>query len=365
MKDLNVAVIGIGFLGIQHIEAIRRLPNTKVVAIVGRDLKKTERQANELGVDWAFNSVSDLLNSDLDIDIVHNCTPNGLHYSINKQLIEASIHVFGEKPFTKNATESMELVELAKRHDIKGGINFNYRQNIMVTEMREQVKQRIIGNPWFVHVEYLQDWLLYQEDYNWRMDPEMGGESRAIGDIGSHCFDTIQHILGERIIEVEVKNLRKFDQRFENGQTHNISNEDVSIIFATFESGLKGLIRLSQVTSGKKNEFKISVEGDKQTLEWNQEKPDKLWIGNRDIGNTEIYASEQYLTDTAKGVAILPNGHPVGWHDALTQGIRNFYEDIRTNTNSDYVNFEQAHYIMKIIDACILSDIEGKAAKVN
>lgn len=365
MKRIHAAVVGIGFLGIQHIEAIRRIPHTEVVAIVGRDLEKTQHQAKELGVEHAFVSVTDLINSSLNIDVVHNCTPNGLHYSINKELIEANIHVFGEKPFTVNSSESEELVNLAIDKNVKGGVNFNYRQNIMVSEMKERVKIQSIGKPWFVHVEYLQDWLLFQDDYDWRMDPEMGGESRAIGDIGSHCFDTIQHILGENIVEVEVKNLRKFNQRFDHGTTHDITDEDVSIIFITFESGLNGLIRLSQVSAGKKNEFKISIEGDKQTLEWNQERPDRLWIGNRDIGNTEIYASKQYLTDAATDVAALPNGHPVGWHDAVTQGIQNFYENIRTNTNEDFVNFKQAHYIMKIIDACVLSAKEGKATKVN
>lgn len=355
MKVIRAAVVGIGFLGIQHIEAIRRIPNTEVVAIVGRSIEKTKKQAETLGVKQYFDNIMDLVNSGIAIDVVHNCTPNALHYRINKQIIENNMHVFAEKPFTINSHESEELVELAKEHNIKGGVNFNYRQNILVEEMKEQLNTGKIGKAWFVYVEYIQDWLLYQTDYDWRMDPELGGDSRAIADIGSHCFDTIQYIVGERIVSVEAKTFRKFDERSDNGVKHTITNEDAAIIFITFESGLNGLVRLSQVTAGKKNDFRITIEADEQTLVWEQERPDRLWIGHRDTPNLELYASEQYLSDIAGRIANLPNGHPVGWHDAVTQGIRNFYEDILTDSNKNYVNFEVAHYNMKLIDACLLS----------
>lgn len=365
MNTLRVAVIGIGFLGVQHIEAIRRLPNTQVVAIVGRNLGKTQRQAKELGIERAFDSVEAMLTSDIEVDVIHNCTPNNLHYSINKQIIEAGIHLYAEKPFTLDADESAELVKLIKEKNVKCGINFNYRQNIIVAEMRERVKKALIGHPWFVHVEYLQDWLLYETDYDWRMNPEVGGPSRAIADIGSHCFDTIQYILDERIIQVEVKMLQKFAERKDGDQTRQIKNEDGATILVTFESGLMGLIRVSQVTAGKKNDFHISIEGDNQTLEWYQERPDRLWIGNRDIGNSEIYASEQYLTDYAGKLTILPNGHSVGWHDAVTQGIRNFYRGIVEDDEEGYVTVDEAHYVMKLIDACLISAKESKPVKIN
>lgn len=365
MNKIKAAVIGAGFIGTQHIHAIRRTPYTEVAAIVGSNEERTKRSAETLGIPSYYLSVEELLANHSDLDVVHNCTPNGLHYEFNKQLIEAGINVYCEKPLTLNAVESEELVNLMQAAQLKGGVNYNYRNNLMVIEMKERVQRQLIGSPWFVNLQYLQDWLLYETDYDWRMDSKLGGASRAIGDIGSHCFDTIQYILGERITAVEAKLLKKFDKRIMNDESIGIENEDAAIIFLTFESGLKGLVRVSQVTAGKKNDLQVLIEGDQQSLEWRQEQPDRLQIGHRDKGNEEIYASSQYLMGEAADKAELPNGHAVGWHDALTQGIANFYQGLRKDDNVNYVTFEEAHYIMKIIDACVESAKEGKEIQIN
>lgn len=365
MKKIKAAIIGAGFIGKQHISAIRRLPLTEVVAIVGSNEERTRESAELLGIPYFYTSVSDLLEEHPDLDVVHNCTPNGLHYKFNKLLIEAGMNIYCEKPFTLNAEESAELVELMQGKNIKGGINYNYRNNLMVIEMKERVERKLIGDVWFVNLEYLQDWLLYETDYDWRMDPKLGGASRAIGDIGSHCFDTIQYIVGEKIVAVETKTLQKFNDRYLDNQKVEIENEDAAIIFLTFESGLNGLIRVSQVSAGKKNDFHILIEGDEQSLEWYQEQPDRLLIGNRDRGNEEIYASSQYLTGEAAEKAVLPNGHAVGWHDALTQGIDDFYQALRTDQPVEYVSFEDAHYLMKVIDASVESAKQAKKITIN
>lgn len=365
MDKLKVAVIGAGFIGKQHIAAIRRLPATEVVAIVGSNEERTRKSAEVLGIPHYYTNLTELLDNHPDLDVVHNCTPNGLHYSFNKLLIEKGVNIYCEKPFTLDSQESAELVQLRKDKHIKGGLNYNYRHNLMVIEMKERVQDESIGKPWFASIEYLQDWLLRPDDYDWRMDPDLGGASRAIADIGSHCFDTIQYILGEKIIAVESKLLRKFDHRQMDGQDISIENEDAAIIYLTFESGLNALVRVSQVTAGKKNDFHILIEGDQESLEWYQEQPDRLKIGHRDRGNEEIYASSQYLRGEAAEKAVLPNGHAVGWHDALTLAIDNFYQFLRTGQGQNYVSFEDAHYLMKVIDACVLSAKEGRKITIN
>lgn len=365
MKKIKAAIIGAGFIGTQHISAIRRLPLTEVVAIVGSNEERTKESAVSLGIPYFYTSVPELLEKHPDLDVVHNCTPNALHYEFNKLLIEAGVNIYCEKPFTLNAAESAELIDLMQHKNIKGGINYNYRNNLMVIEMKERVERKLIGEVWFVNLEYIQDWLLFETDYDWRMDADMGGESRAIGDIGSHCFDTIQYITGEKIVAVEAKTLKKFNNRYLDNKQIPINNEDAAIIFLTFESGLNGLVRVSQVTPGKKNDFHILIEGDDQSLEWYQEQPDRLLIGNRDRGNEEIYAASQYLTGEAAQKAVLPNGHAVGWHDALTQGIDNFYQALQTDQEANYVSFEEAHHIMKVIDACVESAKQEKKITIN
>lgn len=364
MKKIKAGIIGMGFIGRQHVEAIRRVPNTEIVALCEHDLAKARAAAEELGIPHYYTDIDELLEHHKDLDVIHNCTPSGLHYELNKKIIQAGINVYCEKPFTVNAKESAELVELLEKSGLKGGVNFNYRHNLMVMEMKEKVANRSVGKPWFVTADYLQDWMLRQTDYDWRVDPQLGGATRAISDIGSHCFDTLQYILGDRIINVEAKRFNKFSTRIHNGTEVPVNNEDAAIIHLEFASGMQGLIRISQVTAGKKNDFHILLEGEEQSLEWYQERPDRLWIGNRDSGNEELYADKKYLLGEAANSAILPNGHSVGWADAFKQGVLSFYDLLRGNTDSSYVSFEDAHYLMQVVDACLMSDLEHRKVKV-
>ena len=356
MRDkIKVAVVGVGFIGYQHIESIRRIPNTEIVAFVVPTKAEADKISRETGITNYYLTVEDLLANETDLDVVHNCTPSGEHYRINKLVIQAGINIYCEKPFTLTSRESEELVALLESTDLKGAVNFNYRHNLMVMEMKERIEQQAIGNVWFVQAEYLQDWLLFQEDYDWRIDASLGGQSRAIADIGSHCFDTLQYLLGKKISSIQARNYKKFDTRLSQGIEKVVENEDASIILVTFEDGTDGLIRLSQVTPGKKNDFHILVEGDRESLEWYQEQPDRLRIGRRNEPNQEVYASKQYLTGQASQAAILPNGHAVGWADAFTQGIKCFYQSLQGEDKGGYVTFAEAHYIMKLVDACLES----------
>jgi predicted dehydrogenase len=278
-----------------------------------------------------------------------------MHFEISKKAIEAGVNVFCEKPFTLHSHESLELTALAKSKNLTGGVSFNYRHNAMVEEMKQRIANQSIGKMWFVAAEYLQDWLLFNTDYNWRVDSKYGGNTRAISDIGSHCFDTIQYIMNEKITAVMCKRKTLHPERLDGKSPAKVENEDAAIIHARFESGVEALVRVSQVTAGKKNAFSIIAEGTKHALEWHQEQPDRLKVGNRDEGNTEIYADAKYLTGKAKTKIVIPNGHAVGWADAFTNSIAEYYKAVR-GEESDFTTFEEAHHIMKITDACVESD---------
>lgn len=362
---MDVAVIGTGFIGKQHIEAIRRVPGARLVAVCEPNEAVAKQLSQAMEIPRYYTTVEDMLAQEPNLQVVHNCTPSSFHFAINQQLISAGVNVYCEKPFTSNAEQSAILVQQLAESGLKGGVNFNYRHNLMVEEMRERVADGSIGRPWFVNTEYLQDWLLKQTDYDWRVDAEIGGPTRAIADIGSHCFDTLQYILGQHIVSVEVKRLQEYATRFRNGQEVPVSNEDAAIIFVTFEDGLSGLIRVSQVSAGKKNDLHVLVEGQKQALEWYQERPDRLWIGHRDQGNEELYAASQYLHGQAAADAELPNGHAVGWKDAFTAGIQAFYDDVNGKSSVGYVDFSEADYLMRLVDACVVSDAQQKTIQLQ
>lgn len=381
MKKLRVAIIGTGFIGKQHIEAIRRIPGTEIVAIVDTNADMAKAVSEAFYIEKFYTDYKKML-KDESIDIVHNCTPSAMHYEINKDIILSKKHVYCEKPLTLTAKESEELVNLAKEHNVCASANFNYRHNAMVREMYERVQNNQVGRVLSVHGEYLQDWLLFDSDYDWRMDPKLGGESRAIADIGSHCFDTIQYILDKKIVSVyanlttvhPVRKRMKTNETFSVGEgevldTHEINSEDEAYIIVKFEDKTKGLFHVSQICGGKKNYFKLIVSGENASMEWNQERCDKLWIGKRECGNEELFVGPQYLQGEAVSYASLPNGHSVGWADAFRNAINSCYTSIRNNTYNNekqpYATFDEAWYVMKIVEACLQSNKEDKWISVK
>lgn len=369
MQKIAVGVIGLGFIGKQHIEALRRVPGIEVAAASDADASmRNWCQAN--GIENFYVNYQDMLKK-VKLDAVHDCTPNHMHYEVNKAVLESGRHVYSEKPLTLRSSEALELCRLAKEKDRLAAVNFNYRNNAMVQEMKGRVQEGRLGGFSHIQLEYLQDWLLYDTDFDWRISRETGGESRATADIGSHCFDTLQFITGERITAVYAVFHQQYRKRkyckekretFSGGQKGDtyevaeVENEDAAHILFRLEGGIIGNIAVSQVCAGKKNGLKVLISGEREAVQWEQENPDKLWIGHRDGGNEVLYADGKYLTDYAKAFVVLPNGHPAGWTDALTNGIGNFYSQIRDRkSNIRYANFEDGYYISKIVEACIES----------
>jgi len=381
-KTLRVAVIGSGFIGRQHIEAIRRIPGTEVLWVVDNQKEYVEQLAEELYIPHATDDYREVL-QDERVDIVHNCTPSHLHYEINKAVLEAGKHIYCEKPLTLTAAESEDLCALAKQTGLATGVNFNYRANAMVWEMREQIRQGKSGKPLHVYGEYLQDWLLYKTDFNWRVDESMGGSSRAIADIGSHCFDTAQFVCGQKITKIRADMITVHPVRIcpsgksetftsgtsEEGTPVEVRSEDIAHINVRFADGTPGLFYLTQVCAGKKNGLALTISGERSALGWEQETADRLWIGHKDAPNQEIYADGGLMQEGAKHLATLPSGHAVAWHDALRNAIGSFYGAIRENTwqdgTPDYADFASAAYVMQLVEACIESARTGNWVEVE
>ncbi|MBS6952669.1 MAG: Gfo/Idh/MocA family oxidoreductase [Enterocloster asparagiformis] len=379
---LNIAIVGTGFIGRQHIEAIRRIPYTRIVAAADSNEAMLKLVCGELGIERYYTDYREMLDRE-DIQVVHNCTPSNMHFEISREIMKRGIHVYCEKPLTLTSAEADELVELAGQMNVAAAANFNYRNNAMVRQMRQMIMDGQIGTPLVCHGEYLQDWLMYDTDYDWRMDPRLGGPSRALSDIGSHCFDTIQFVLGKKIVAVNASLITVYPKRKRTEQSgtfsasggkvlgeYQVDSEDAAFVMARFEDGTQGVFNISQVCAGKKNGLMVNVSGSRASLEWHQEQSDRLHIGNRDRGNEELYVGAQYLADEVKASATLPNGHPVGWADAFRNGIASFYDSIRDNSwNREntlwHATFRDACYIMKIVEACLKSGREKQWVEVE
>ena len=384
MKKLRVGIIGAGMMGRQHTEAARRIPGVEVVALADANEELAKKTCEELCIPGCYSDYMEMLEKE-ELDVVHNCTPNSLHYSINKEIIAKGINIYCEKPLANTSEETGELVKLAKEAGVFAGVNFNYRQNAMVREMNERAHRvdedpaEDWGRTFMVRGQYIQDWMMYDTDYNWRCDKKVGGESRTIADIGSHWFDTAQFITGKKIVKVyaDLYTALKQRKRFKTqGATFtsqsggeyelvDIDTEDAAFIMVEFEDGVRGIVTVSQISGGHKNDLEISVDGSNYSMTWRQEDADKLWIGARKFGTIEKHAGPEMLQGDAVRYATLPSGHPVGWADALRNGIREFYDSVRGSEKTNYATFADGDYIVRIVEACLRSDKEKKWVEVK
>ena len=376
MKELRIGVVGTGFIGGRHIDAISRTTGARVVAVADPVLDKAKKTAEGIGAN-AYTTVDEMLEKE-ELDVIHNCTPTNMHYEVDVKAIEAEKHLYCEKPLALNAKEGDALLALLEKHPVANGVNLNYRMNALVQDMRSQVEEKAPGRSFLVTGSYVQDWMMNQDDYDWRLEPQNGGASRAIADIGSHLFDTCQYVLGKKITAVNAhlmimhptrQHYEKTGGTFDKGKGKllgeiRVVNEDAASIMARVEDGTEGLFQVSQVSAGHKNDMRLRFDFENCSWEWRQEENNLLYIGHRDEPNQIKHREASALSPHAAAFTELPAGHPEGWNDVLYQTIRAFYDSIRTGSYREgkvpYATIAEGAWIMKIIEACLASDAGGR-----
>jgi len=380
MKKIKVGIIGMGYIGESHIEAVRRIGFCQVYAIADTNYDLAKSKAEYYGIEKCYKSAEELL-ADPEIDAVHNCTPNFLHLSINKEIIKSGKHLLSEKPLCMNYEEASELVELKKQYPQSvAAVNFNYRLNPMVQETKNRIAKGDIGDVRIITGSYQQDWLLYDTDYSWRLEPEISGNSCAIADIGSHWMDAIQHVTGHKITEImaDVKTMipvRKKPKQQTETFTSNvptefdeveIKNEDYGAVMFHTDKGATGVYHVSELAAGHGCYFNFEINGSKASLGWNQEENDRLWMGLRGDDNRLIIRDPNAISDAARPYTSLAMGHPEGWNDAFKGNIYAFYKYIADGNEGEPVfsTLEQAAYIVKLTEAVIKSSKEKKWIKL-
>lgn len=376
---VNVAIIGLGYIGKVHLETLLRIPGIQIKALVGRRLAPTERIAQKYGISLATDDYTQLL-SDPTIAVIHNCTPNDLHFEINRAFLQAGKHILSEKPLARSAQETSELVELAAKHDLLTAINFCYRYYPAVQEAAARVQSNALGKIHTVMGSYLQDWLLYDTDYDWRLDQAIAGDSNAIADIGSHWFHLAQFVNGSQISEV-MADLRitlpirkKLQRGVEAGGSvyaeYPVTVEDYGSVLVHFVNGASGVFTVSQLCAGRKCAINLQVYGSQSSLTWNHERSNELWIGHRDRANEVLMESPQLQLPRTRGYALLPSGHPMGYHDAVFNLFTDFYSDLSLKQQgkepqAKLPDFGEGHRELLITEAILKSHREKRWVAVG
>ncbi len=370
-----MGIVGAGFVGPHHLDAVRRLGYVDVVGIAGSSKASAEKKAGQLYVPRAYGSFEELLN-DPDIEVIHNATPNYLHFPVNMAAIAKGKHVVSDKPLAMTSGEAKQLLDAANKANIVHAVTFNYRGNPLVQQARHMVTTGEVGKPTFVHGHYLQDWLLHDTDYSWRLEPDKGGESSALGDIGSHWCDLAQHMSGLRITEVladittvipKRKRPRGSREAFaaananESYEEVDIKVEDLASVLVRFDSGAKGSFSVGQVCSGHKNDLVVEICGSKTSLIWQQEHQNYLWIGHRDSANQVLPKDPGLLAEPARRYVHLPGGHQEAWADAFCNLMRDIYGFIAEGKSPRdphppaFATFEDGYRANCIVEAILKS----------
>lgn len=358
-------------MGRVHLEALRRVEFVDVASIAGRELAAAKRLGAGFGVETAVDDYRKLL-EDRTIDAVHICTPNVTHYQMAKDALLAGKHVLCEKPLSVSVDEAQELVNLAREHTRRNCVCHNLRYYPMVQQMRRMREDGELGEVLVVQGTYSQDWLLYETDWNWRIDAKAGGSLRAMADIGSHWFDIAEHLTG-----LQVRSLCADLQTFhptrkrpkQSVETFGgkllmaadveetlVHTEDFGAVVFRIGEVARGAMTASQVSAGRKNHLSIEISGTKSSVRWDQERPDELWIGQRNSPNQVIVKDPSLLKKAAAGFADLPGGHSEGYDDTFKQIFRRFYTSIaEPQSTAEYPQMSDGLRQMRIMEAELAS----------
>ncbi len=348
MKKIKTAIFGTGFVGRVHLDALRRLESVEIAGLAGTNIELARRSGAEFSIPAIAADYREILR-DPAIDAVHICTPNALHFSMARDALNAGKHVVCEKPLATTVEEAEELVALAARKGLRNCVCHNLRAYPMVQQLRQMIKAGELGEILSVQGAYLQDWLLYDTDWNWRVDSRMGGPSRCMADVGSHWFDLAEHVTGLRVTSLAA-DLQTFHttRKQPKGAIETFANkllgpeecieraidtEDFGAVIFHMEGKTRGNMAASQLSAGRKNRLSIEVYGSKESAAWDQERPNELWIGHRAASNQIMLKDPALLNPEARAYAELPGGHCEGYGDTFKQIFRRFYASIIESGN--------------------------------
>jgi len=379
LSEIGAAVIGSGFIGTVHIEALRRI-GVRVTGLLGSTPQRGAERATRLGVARTYSSLAELLD-DPAVEVVHVTSPNHLHFPQVREILAGGRHVVCEKPLAMSSQESAQLVELADRSGRVAAVNFNIRFYPVNQHARDVVAEGSIGDVRLISGRYFQDWLLMESDWNWRLEPDRGGALRAVGDIGSHWLDLTTFISGQHVTAVMADLATFITQRSQpsgpvetfaleraaDTVQRQISTEDVATILLRYENGARGIVAISQISPGRKNSLQYEIDGSGSALGWDSEQPDQLWIGHREQPNQILIRNPALMSEGGRRAAALPGGHVEGFADTFAALFRSIYADVGNGAMSDnppYARFLDGHEEMLVSDAIAQSSRSGSWAEV-
>ncbi len=374
-RPLRCGIAGFGFIGPHHLDAIRRIPFAEVTGLCTSNPEGVSEKAAALGIAKVYRDYHELVR-DPAIDVVDITAPTYLHFPIAMEAIRHRKHVIVDKPLAISVEECATLLQAAQDAGVVHAVTFNYRYNTMLQQARVMIERGDLGTVHFVHGSYLQEWLLRDTDFSWRLDPAKSGPAAMIADAGCHWFDLIEYVGGLRISSV-LANLRTViptrkrpavaGQAFSeavpgNSTPYQVTVPDLATMMLRFSSGATGCFYTSSLCAGHKNDLRFELNGALASLSWAQEEPEQLWIGRRGEADAILRKDPALLDPSVRGYASLPGGHGEAWPDAFRNTMGNILYAIyapQEARKSDFPTFASGLRVAHIVDALLKSSEAG------
>jgi len=337
----SVGVIGSGFIGQVHIEALQRL-GLRVKALCGSESARPVKEAwgiPDLHLNYDYRPMLE----DPDIGAVHIASPNRRHHQACLDALAAGKHVVCEKPLALDTGQSREIVEAAESSDRALAVNYNVRFYPLMLQLRRMIADGELGEIVHLNGSYFQDWMLLDTDFNWRVLPEEAGKLRAVGDIGTHWLDLASFVTGRSFesVRADLGQLHKRRRRPEgpvqtfasaseaaNYRPYDVETEDYANALLRLEGGAPANLSVSQVASGRMNSLRLEVYGTRKSAQWHSERPNELHLRQRGGRDEILHRDQGLLHPSVAAYADLPPGHNEGFADAFKMLYLNFYDTI-------------------------------------
>jgi predicted dehydrogenase len=377
MKRIRAGIAGFGFIGPHHAEAMRRLGFVEVAGICTIDMEETRRKAEQYCVPRQFESYEQMA-ADPEIDVIDVVTPTYLHHPVAKAAITAGKHVIVDKPLALSSAQARDLMDSAAAAGVVNAVTFNYRFNPMVQQARAMIARGDLGDIHLLHGHYLQEWLVYPTDFNWRVEPEKSGEAAMMADAGCHWFDLVEHMTGLRVdsvladfsttIPVRKKPASGAREAFaaatgDDAEDYPVRVPDRGAVLLRFANGARGQFMTSSLCPGHKNDLRVEINGLKASLLWEQEKPNKIWLGKRDEPDRIVTRDPSLVDEKVRRYIALPGGHNEAWPDAFKNLMREIMEFIasgeRMHDRVPFPTFADGYRAARIADAMVASSRAG------
>jgi predicted dehydrogenase len=353
-NQLRSGIVGGGFIGGVHAYAVRAAGG-RLTKVADHSPQAALEAAERMGAEAAADSSADLIAAE-DVDVVHICTPNATHAPLARLALEHGKAVVCEKPLATSVGDARSLVDAARAGQAVTAVPFVYRFHPIVREVRARIAAGEAGRVWLMHGSYLQDWLSRSADTNWRMDPKLGGASRAFGDVGVHWCDLMEFATGQRIVRLCARAGSAFAERS--------GTEDGAVVMFETDAGGTGSVVVSQVSPGRKNRLWFSFDGTDASYAFDQEQPDQVWVGRRDE-NRIVLRDPNTLDATARRLARLPAGHPQGYQDAFSAFVADVYAAVRGQKPDGLPTFDDGLRAAAITEAVVTSSASSTWTEVR